>query len=228
MGIQQRIREFLERAVGQPKTVDDFLVLASTLREKDLPAARAVLEAIEDEFDRDYFSIAADEVSLKRMEKRRAEAREKVARIEEALRRAEAQAERLTVKTKRDEELAQARKMDEALTQRDRHLAELDKAVEALAKSYRDVLEDNARIAPLSQAEHIHWPDLFHPGMLQARIEQRLFGLTEGKWMGRWSPGLETPSTAKQLPTLAARGKHEHETVMLCQPQPDPEPPAAA
>lgn len=226
MSIQKRIREFWEKAVGQPKTVDDFVTLASTLREKDLPAARAALEAIEDEFDRDYFSIAADEVSLKRMEKRRAEAREKVARIEEALRRAEAQAEQLELKAKRDAELAQARQIDEALTQRDQHLAELDKAVETLARSYRSVLEDNARILPMAQQHLQHVPDMFYPHHLQALIEQRLFGLTDGKWRG--FAGLETPFTARQLPSLAARGKREHELVMLHQPQPDPEPPVAA
>src|SRR5690606_18810959 len=132
---------------------------------------------------------------LKRLEKRRAEAREAVERPEEALRRAEAQVERLTTQAQRDAELGQARQMDEALSQLDRHLSELDKAVEALAKSCRNVLEDKALIVPLSQ-QHVHWPDLFHPGMLQARVEQRLYGLTEGKWMGRWSPGLETPFTA--------------------------------
>ncbi len=225
MGIQQRIREFLERAVGQPKTVDDFVKLASVLREKDVPAAQAELDAINAEFDRDYFSIAADEVKLKRLEKRRAEARETVARLEEALRRAEAQAEQLATRAQRDAALAQARKMDEELTQRDRHLAELDKAVEALAKSYRNVLEDNARILPMSQ-QHFHVPDMFYPHHLQALIEQRLFGFTDGKWNG--FTGVETPYTARQLPTLARRGKGEHELVMMHQPQPDPEPPEAA
>lgn len=227
MSLFGRIAAFVESAVGnKPQTFDDFKALAGSLREVDLPEAETALAGIERDFDEQYFDLAGNELALKRAEKKRDEARSNVARIREALRRAEAQAERLAAADHRAEQLRLARETDELLARRAEEIcAQLDEHIAGVAKGYMQLHEINGQILARSPERLRYWPDLFSGATIQKIIEQRLYGFTEGLWHG--FAGLETPHTARQLRSLAARAREERKFVMSHQPQESP-PPAAA
>jgi hypothetical protein len=196
----------------------------------EVKKAEAALAKAKQELDSQAFALMANgnEVAVSRLRKAVRLAADELDDRREDMARGE---RALAAATAREEEAAtQARWRQYEQLVRDQRVAtsaELDAAVAQLADVLRRMGESSLNIKQASPQMRRDWPASFTQQNLQRQIEQRLFGLTDGVWR---SPAavLETPATARALPTFKTRAQKDSEYLLAARPSAQPDPPKAA
>ncbi|MEX0734557.1 MAG: hypothetical protein WD944_06495 [Steroidobacteraceae bacterium] len=175
----------------------------------NLATAQVDLEAEEEAGTAAGLSGPVDDVSLARSSKRIETARSRRDRWQGQLRSIEAA---MHLASEREAIAAGAVKygaLCELLTEREGKAAAVRKATEALAAAFTDFSYVNARVWVAFPERPRSRPALFDRQSVQTVTELLLYGLTDRRWIPR-RLGLETASTARQLPTIVERVRAEN------------------
>lgn len=216
---------------GKSLTLDDYNELIRRIREEDLPAAEKKHAVARQQFDEQFFSLSGrgEMATLNRLKKKVVEAREYRDDTGAALGRAEAEANRLLVGSFEAGKEDLGRRVGMAYDEVGARAIELDKVVADLAPALVAYVQSVDRLTTTSRESVTH-RDLdgasieeFHGSLsfvplefsasVQNIINQKLFGLTDGWWNTR-SAGVETASTARDLPTLGERVRKVRDAVL--------------
>jgi len=210
---QMVFREELDRRLGEATA--------------SLERARAELAEVESEVDAIGLGTKFDDLSLARINKRLADARARVQRWEDQVRRVEAAIQVAGEREHAEEAAAKWTETLQRFREREQAAKRLDAAARELADAFRGMVGINARVYESLGRDPKSRPALFDARLVQIVVELLLYGHTERAWLPRQA-GLETPATARDLPSLDDRVRKEHaQLVQEFAPRGEPPPEAA-
>lgn len=105
---------------------------------------------------------------------------------------------------------AAVRRADELMAERATVGAEIDRHVAELAQLLSRMRALNSEVMAAVPTRPADVPQCFEPLPLQNFVSLRLFAASDGAWLPRY-PGLHSPSTAAELPTMQERLQLERE-----------------
>lgn len=184
--------------------------------EGELEREQEVLSALEADVadaEQGFASAAVDgnDITSARAHKRLQEARVKADTSRERVRVLELTADGLRHREYEAREAAKWAAAEERLRERDKAASELDEAARNFSRCFVAMIQANARAFEALPKLPVSTPALFNPQSLRIVVEMMLYGLTDRRWLPRHGAGLETPHTAKQLPTVGQRARAERE-----------------